>query len=125
MANERARHLRQHRTEAEIAIWQRLRRKQLDGARFRQQFPIGPYIVDFLCLQRRLIIEIDGGQHATNVAADAARTTWLASQSFHVMRFWNNDVSDNLDGVIDTIYRWLLNNPAPPPRPAPVKGAGE
>jgi very-short-patch-repair endonuclease len=85
MANERARHLRQHRTEAEIAIWQRLRRKQLDGARFRQQFPIGPYIVDFLCLQRRLIIEIDGGQHATNVAADAARTTWLASQSFHMI----------------------------------------
>jgi very-short-patch-repair endonuclease len=124
MANERARQLRQRRTDAEIAVWQRLRRKQLDNARFRQQVAIGPYIVDFLCLSHRLIVEIDGGQHATNVMADATRTAWLESQDFHVMRFWNSDVGENLDGVVETILDWLRRNPSTPTPSRPRRGGG-
>jgi len=69
--------LRQNRTDAERALWARLRRKQLDGVRFRQQVPLGPYVVDFLCLEQRLAIEIDGGQYALATDADDARTAWL------------------------------------------------
>jgi len=115
VADARARKLRRNRTEAELAVWARLRRKQLNGIRFRQQVPVGPYIVDFLCLSHRLIVEIDGGQHATQILKDDRRTRWLESQRFTVLRFWNNDVSGNLDGVIETISRWLLSNPPPPP----------
>jgi very-short-patch-repair endonuclease len=115
VADARARKLRRNRTEAELAVWARLRRKQLNGIRFRQQVPVGPYIVDFLCLSHRLIVEIDGGQHATQILKDDRRARWLESQRFAVLRFWNNDVSGNLDGVIETISRWLLSNPPPPP----------
>ena len=102
-----ARRLRQNRTDAERALWTRLRRKQLDGARFRQQVPLGAYVVDFLCLEERLIVEVDGGQHALGTAKDEARTAWLEERGFRVLRFWNNDVLKNLDGVIDVILRVL------------------
>ena len=116
MGTSRARRLRQNRTAAERAIWNRLRRKQLNGARFGQQVPIGPYIVDFLCPARRLIVEIDGGgQHGINVAADSARTAWLESQGLRVIRFWNNEVLENLDRVIETILRALADEASPPP----------
>ncbi len=114
MANAKARQLRKNRTKAELEIWARLRRWQLIGARFRQQVPIGPYIVDFLCFSHRLIVEIDGSQHAAQTDADDKRTAWLESQNFYVMRFWNSDVRDNLDGVIETIYHWLSSNPPSP-----------
>ncbi len=113
MANAKARQLRKNRTRAELDVWARLRRQQLDGARFRQQVPIGPYIVDFLCLSHRLIVEIDGSQHGTRIKADDKRTAWLEGQDFYVIRFWNSDVRDNLDGVIETIYYWLSSNPPP------------
>jgi very-short-patch-repair endonuclease len=110
-----ARRLRQNRTDAERALWARLRRKQLNGARFRQQVPLGAYVVDFLCLEQRLIIEVDGGQHALATAEDEARTTWLEERGFRVMRFWNNDVLKNRDGVIDAILRALRAAVSPPP----------
>jgi very-short-patch-repair endonuclease len=118
MANERARRLRRNPTEAETRLWSVLRKRGLAGARFRRQVPLGRYIVDFLCLDARLVVEIDGGQHATEAERDAERTRWLESQGFRVLRFWNNEVLENLDGVADGIAAALRATPlpAPPPR---------
>jgi len=77
--------------------------RQVDGLRFRRQAPIGRYIVDFVCFEQRLIIEIDGGQHADRTGQDAARTRWLEGEGFRVIRFWNNDVLDNTEGVVESI----------------------
>jgi very-short-patch-repair endonuclease len=107
MSIERARRLRKNLTDAERRLWSKLRRRQLDGFRFRRQAPLGIYFVDFLCLEERLIIEVDGGQHAIEQAADGKRTTWLDGEGFRVLRFWNNDVLANTDGVIETILRAL------------------
>jgi very-short-patch-repair endonuclease len=85
-----------------------LRRKQIEGHRFRRQVPIGHYIADFACLAARLIIEVDGGQHTVDVERDARRTAWLESQNFRVLRFWNNDVLGNSDGVLQTIESALV-----------------
>ncbi|MEA2779450.1 MAG: hypothetical protein QOK29_994 [Rhodospirillaceae bacterium] len=101
MSIERARRLRKNLTDAERRLWSKLRRRQLDGFRFRRQVPLGPYFVDFLCIEERLIIEVDGGQHAVEQAADAKRTAWLEGEGFRVVRFWNNDVLANADGVIE------------------------
>ena len=103
MASLRARDLRKTMTDAERRLWSRLRQKQLDGFRFRRQQPIGPYIVDFFCPEAALIIEVDGGQHASTEAEDEARTRWLAARGYRVMRFWNNDVLGNIEGVLLTI----------------------
>ena len=103
MSTTRARTLRKTPTDAERRLWARLRRRQLDDCRFRRQAPIGRYIVDFACFERRLIVEIDGGQHARRRNADAARTVWLERQGFKVLRFWNNDVLGNTDGVVATL----------------------
>ena len=86
-----ARRLRRNPTDAEKRLWSKLRHKQLSGHRFRRQVPIGPYIVDFACLGARLIVEVDGGQHANQIERDNARTAWLGGQGFRVLRFWNND----------------------------------
>ena len=107
MASRNARALRANQTEAESRLWQRLRDRQLAGAKFRRQAPVGPYIADFICLAAKLIVEIDGGQHADNAEADAARTAWLEDQGFRVLRFWNNDVLDNTDGVLEEILAAL------------------
>jgi very-short-patch-repair endonuclease len=94
-------------TDAERKLWSRLRRKQMNGHRFRRQVPIGPFIVDFACLASRLIIEVDGGQHGVDVERDARRTAWLEAQNFRVLRFWNNDVLGNIEGVLLMIERAL------------------
>ncbi len=113
MANERAKQLRRRPTEAEAKLWIRLRRKQLDGFRFRRQTPIGSYIVDFFCPEAKLIVEIDGGQHADQKEYDELRTQWLEERGYRVVRFWNNDVLANTDGVIAEIQRAV--GTAPPP----------
>ncbi len=100
MASPRARHLRKTPTDAEKAFWSRLRRQQIDGFRFRRQQPVGPYVVDFFCAQRKIIVEIDGGQHASHAKADAERTAWLESRGYRVVRYWNNEVLGNIDGVL-------------------------
>ncbi len=104
-----ARHHPHMLTDAERALWQKLRDKQLCGLRFRRQAPIGDYITDFACFNPRLIIELDGGQHAQaeNLKHDAARTEWLEGQGFQVIRFWNNDVLQNIEGVVLKISRVL------------------
>lgn len=107
MARPRGNAQRQPATKAEHALWQCLRLKQIHNARFRQQFPIGPYVVDFVCLPARLVVEVDCGQHAKNVAKDSARTRYLSEQGFCVVRFWNNEVLANCDGVVETIRRHI------------------
>jgi very-short-patch-repair endonuclease len=99
---ERARGLRRQSTKAELKLWNRIRSRSIDGCKFVRQEPIGPYIVDFVCRERRLIIEVDGGQHATD-ERDAVRDQWLAGHRYRVLRFWNNDVLGNIDGVLETI----------------------
>jgi very-short-patch-repair endonuclease len=100
MPSPLVRTLRRNPTDAEKAIWKHLRRRQLDGLRFRRQQPIGPYIVDFFCPEAKLIIEIDSGQHVANAAQDARRTAWLESRGYVVIRYWNNDVLGNIEGVL-------------------------
>jgi len=96
---QKAKGLRQNRTKAEKRLWERLRRKRIDGFRFRQQAPIGKYVADFVCFETKLVVELDGGQHAEQAAADAQRSEWLESEGFQVLRFWNNEVFENINGV--------------------------
>jgi very-short-patch-repair endonuclease len=103
--------------DVERALWQRLRFWQLDGYKFRRQQPLGNYIVDFVCLQKRLIIELDGGQHAQEVNHDAEREAWLHAQGFVILRFWNNDVLKNSDGVMEMIVKGLQSTPCLNPFP--------
>jgi very-short-patch-repair endonuclease len=105
MGDTAARRLRKNPTEAEKRLWSRLRGKQLGGFRFRRQSPIGPYVVDFVCPAAKLVVEVDGGQHSET--ADAERAGWLESNGYRVIRFWNNDVLENMDGVIEEIVKVL------------------
>jgi very-short-patch-repair endonuclease len=98
--------LRRDMTDDEWKLWLALRDRRLDGFKFRRQSTIGPYIVDFLCIEMRLIVELDGGQH--NETADAARTRYLEERGYHVLRFWNNEVDDAFEGVLDTIKATLV-----------------
>ena len=116
-----ARKLRRNPTDAESRLWTRLRRKQIDGHRFRRQVPLGPYVADFVCLEARLIIEVDGGQHDERAALDAQRTAWLEANRFRVLRFWNNDVMQNIDGAVEAIRAALRS---PPTLPSPARGEG-
>ncbi|MDP6621533.1 MAG: DUF559 domain-containing protein [Alphaproteobacteria bacterium] len=125
MSTARARKLRQNLSEAEKRLWNDLRRRQLDDAYFRRQVPFGPYVVDFACKQRKLIIELDGGQHAQQVDQDAKRTAYLEAQGYAVLRFWNNQVFENLEGVVETIAKAVSQRQPPPPRPSPDSGEGE
>ena len=109
-----ARQLRRNMTDAERALWHALRGKQLGGHRFRRQHPIGPYVVDFVCLEAKLVIEIDGGQHNES-QADSDRDAGLKAAGFRVLRFWNNDVLSNAAGVCDAVLAALGPHPGPPP----------
>ena len=99
----RARNLRRQQTPQEARLWAQLRRRGLAGRNFHRQYVLGSYILDFICLEERLIVEVDGGQHGASVSKDAARTAWLQAQGFRVLRFWNTEVEQNLEGVIGTI----------------------
>ena len=112
---ERARRLRKVSTNAETVLWQQLRSRRLSGFKFVRQEPIGRYTVDFICRERRLIIEVDGGQHADN-ADDVVRDKWLTAHYYRVLRFWNNDVLGNMPGVLETISTALAEAPAHPDR---------
>jgi very-short-patch-repair endonuclease len=113
----RARQLRRNPTDVELLLWQRLRFWQVDGCKFRRQQPLGHYIVDFVCLHKRFIIELDGGQHAQEANYDAARDAWLREQGFIILRFWNNDVLKNIDGVMEMIVKGLQGAPYLNPSP--------
>jgi len=100
MLRQRARQLRKTMTEAEQALWAKLRRRQVHGHKFRRQHPLGGYIVDFVCLDKKLVVEVDGGQHDEQHDEDVRRTRWLEQRGFQVMRFWNHQVLTELDAVI-------------------------
>ena len=107
MNTERARELRKNPTDAERALWKHLRLRQFTGLKFRRQRPVGQFIVDFVCLERHLVIELDGGQHSGQVDHDSIRTSWLESQGFRVLRFWNNQVFDDIEPVKEVILSSL------------------
>jgi very-short-patch-repair endonuclease len=109
---QRARELRQHLTDAEAILWSKLQRKQLCGYRFQRQYAIGSFIADFACRSAKLVVELDGATHSTaeERAYDAKRDRFIESQGWSVVRFWNADVYDNLNGVIESILQRL-----PPP----------
>jgi very-short-patch-repair endonuclease len=103
-----AQRLRNNATDAERRLWRHLSRRQLNGFKFSRQMPVGPFICDFLCRERKLIVEVDGGQHAES-NRDAARTAFLEAQGYRVIRFWNSEVLGNVDGVLHVIARALTN----------------
>ncbi len=125
-----ARVLRRHSTDAERVLWRHLRNRQLKGKKFRRQAPIGPYVVDFVCHEARLVVEVDGGQHAQARDRDQARDAWLRSQGYRVLRFWNNEVLRNTQGVLERIAEELgggeeeLSTPSPP-HPGPLRIRGQ
>jgi very-short-patch-repair endonuclease len=112
---QRARRLRRAATDAEQALWYRLRSRSLNGYMFVRQKPIGPYTVDLICRDRRLVIEVDGGQPADN-PRDVARDKWLVDHNFRVLRFWNSELLGNMAGVLETIATALAEAPPHPDR---------
>jgi len=119
-----AKALRFNQTDTEKKLWSVLRNRQLANHKFRRQEPVGSYIADFLCAEAKLIIELDGGQHSQQQAHDHRRDVYLHEQGYRVLRFWNNEVFENLDGVIETILQSLSIPSGLPPHPNPLP-AGE
>ena len=104
-SRDRARELRRNMTDAEKKLWSRLRDRQIGNYKLRRQAPLEGYIVDFLCIEKHLVIEVDGGQHAERTAEDAERTAKLEAAGYQVLRFWNPDVIRNINGVVEVIMR--------------------
>ena len=115
-----ARRLRRNQTDAERTLWFRLRDRRLGGWKFRRQFPVDRFVVDFFCADAHLIVEVDGGQHAVRAEADAQRTKVLEAMGYLVLRYWNNDVMKNIDGVIEDISTTLEHHRSEPPHPNPL-----
>ena len=111
---QQARRLRRDSTDAELKLWDRLRSRLLHGHKFVRQTPIGPCIVDFVCRDRWLVVEVDGSQHADN-PSDVQRDQWLMDRGYRVLRFWNNEVLQNIDGVLEKIAATLSAEAAPHP----------
>jgi very-short-patch-repair endonuclease len=105
LPTERARQLRRHETDAERKLWMRLRARQLAGAKFRRQQPPGPFVGDFCCLDRKLVVELDGSQHSAGT--DQARTAYLEGYGYTVLRFWDNEVLQNIESVLERIAATL------------------
>ena len=117
-----ARNLRKQSTDAEKLLWKNLRGCRMEGYKFRRQLVIEPYIVDFVCLEAKLIVEADGGQHAEHLEDDAKRTQLLQAMGYTVMRFWNNEILNKTEAVLENIRSILINTPHPDPLP---EGEGE
>ena len=121
---DKAKELRHRPTDAELLLWKRLRNRNIDDAKFRRQQPIGPYVVDFACMERRLVVEVDGGQHADQVERDEARTAYLKSKGYRVLRYWNNEVLGQTESVLEAIHVALAQAAYPSPQPSPARGEG-
>ena len=124
-----ARRLRRDSTNAELRLWNKLRSRSINGYKFVRQQPVGRFVVDFICRDRRLVVEIDGGQHAEN-KRDVVRDQWLYEHNYKVLRFWNHEVMSNMDGVLQTIADALQAEAPPHPVPAcggnrPLPASGE
>ncbi|MDP1992303.1 MAG: DUF559 domain-containing protein [Syntrophales bacterium] len=116
-----AKNLRKRFTETERLLWRYLRARQLEGLKFRRQQPIGKYIVDFVCFEKGLIIEVDGGQHAIETDKDSERDKWLKEQKLEVLIFWNNEVLTHTEEVLEVIRKRCLSHP---PLAPPIEGGG-
>lgn len=103
-----AKNLMKKATRVETILWNQLRAKQIEGVKFRRQQPIGEFIVDFVCFKKKLIIELDGGQHARAREVDHERDNKLTEEGYTVLRFWNSEVVENLDGILEVIRRKCL-----------------
>jgi very-short-patch-repair endonuclease len=118
----KARQLRRDQTDTEQRLWARLRDRQLYGAKFRRQHPISPFVADFCCAQRKLVVELDGGQHVEDVAGDEKRSRFLEERGYRVLRFWNHDALQNTEVVLERIAESLsYPHPCPLPGRARVK----
>jgi len=118
--NPQAARLRRNMTDAEKRIWYHVRDRRLGGFKFKRQWSLGPYVADFCCIERRLVVEIDGGQHSPE--KDARRTAELSAMGYRVVRYWNNDVLGNLDGVLMSLLAELQTHPHPGPLPQAGEG---
>ena len=121
---EKSRQLRKNMTSQERKLWSIIRERRFFGYRFRRQFPIGSYIVDFVCREKRIIIEIDGGQHneIQNIEYDNKRTEFLKSEGFQVIRFWNYDVDNNMDGIYERLKEvFKIDDKITPLQPSPSR----
>ena len=110
-----AKSLRKSQTDAEIKLWYYLRAHRFMGLKFKRQKPIGKYIVDFICIEQKLIIELDGGQHADKVDYDEQRTKFLENEGYQVLRFWNNQVLQEMESVLEAIHTEFALSPTPLP----------
>ena len=113
-----SRQLRSRMTDAESHLWSRLRGRQMVGLKFRRQHPVGKFILDFACIELKLAIEVDGGQHGELLTTDRTRTEWLEQQGWKILRFWNNEVLQNTEDVLEQIHRTItvslnINTPSP------------
>lgn len=124
-AKKNSRNLRRELTDAEQLLWLHLRMRQMGGCKFCRQHPLGRYILDFVCLEEGLVVEVDGAQHAENAERDQCRTEWLELQKLRVLRFWNNDVLKDIESVKLVIWNVLIQHRAEPSsQPSPLKGEG-
>ena len=114
---KKAKYLRRNQTDAERKLWSHLRNRQIVNKKFRRQHAIGNYIVDFVCLETKLVIEIDGGQHLEQMDYDQNRTNYLELLDFRVVRFWNNEVLQEIEAVLNAIYMAISDPPHPNPLP--------
>ena len=125
MPSQRARALRRRMTDAERVLWGHLRNRELGGWKFRRQYPVGSFIVDFICVEKNVVIEVDGGQHAENAEQDAQRSAYLKKMGYRVLRFWNNEVLQETEAVLEAIFAILANGKQNSPSPQPSPPSGE
>ena len=127
MSKQSARALRKRLTDAERLLWRHLWNRELDGWKFRRQYPVASFIVDFICLEKNLVIEVDGGPHAENEEQDIQRSEYLNRMGYRVFRFWNNQVMQETEGVLEAILAILANTDqnSPSPQPSPPLGERE
>ena len=124
----KAQELRNNATDAERRLWRHLSNRRLGGFKFSRQMPVGPFICDLMCRQAMLVVELDGSQHGERARQDEERTRFIESEGFRVIRFWNNEVMENLDGVLARILEVLEASVpplAPPPPAPPASGRGD
>ncbi len=123
MTRDFARALRQQMTDAERRLWRHLRNRRFGGWKFKRQYPVGHFIVDFICLEKNVVIEVDGGQHAESEKQDSERSAYLHKMGYRVFRFWNNQVLQETESVLETIFGIMSegkpNSPSPQPSPPP------
>ena len=108
-----AKSLRKRATDTENNLWYYLRAKRFQGLKFRRQHPVGPYIVDFVCLESRIIIELDGSQHVAEEEKDKKRDAWLRQEGYKVLRFWDNEFYQNREGILEKIAITCFGPPSP------------